>query len=895
MSVKIVHIAHSADGGAGRAARRASAACNAAGMQSVFACVSGEDLDIDEIRLRTAEAPADSPARVLSHKLQWGLIPRTRSDGGYSLFSIAYPGVDITSHLAVIAADIVHLHWPTWTVTPPAVRQLLDMGKTVFITLHDMWMFTGGCHYAGACRQFETACMKCPQMTDRLGLASAGFEDKLAAYGGGHPNLHVISLCRWMQDLATSSRILGDANHHLVPNPIETSLFTPDARDSLRADLGIRPQDAVLLFGNFDNSETRKGTDILRDALERLAKSPQVQDFDGRIYLMSFGRNADFDVPAPLHGLNIGLVEDDTVLSGIYSIADMLCFPSIEDNYPNSVVEAASCGTPSVAFRTGGMADMVSHNKTGILVDALGNSDAFAHALADGLTQLHGNTPVRKACRAHTLATNTMDRIGAQLSKTYHSALGRPLETTQPRPTPRSRGADDPAARLSLLRDQVQSHILLDNDARMGSEFAKFPISRFLHDNGATGFDTDLARLRRYDPAKASGTGAPDARIRVLAVRSFHEHHSAHSGPYQFLRHLPPEQFDISNILVPLGDDFVTDSAARALGKTLGKLIGAAPFGTQTNAWAAEWEIARRLRHESFDLVHFIDGELNGWLLSRLPEAFFANGRRPALLSMLHQPEHLAAEWTSAAALTRFDMLGAVAEHQAEWLRAFVPDVPVKAVHHGIDTDFFCPDPDPAPKSDDAKTPEKPFRLLAVGHWLRDYDLAFDTLDILTAAGLDIEYRVVCHSLNRPSLPSYVTLLSGLSDGDLLQEYRDADLVFMPLQSATANNALLESMACGTPVVSTAVGGVPEYVPPQAGYLCPPDPDACASVIRTLLKDQTLRTTMGTQARTNAETFDWRHIGQKYADIYRDLVAHKRAGQTAVPKIDPHGTERQSA
>lgn len=871
--VKVVHIAYSADGGAGRAARRASAACNAAGMQSVFACVSGEDLDqtltCGEIQLKADKPASDSAAQVLSHRLQWGLIPQMRvKDGGYSLFSIAYPGVDVTAHLAIMTADIVHLHWPTWTVTPPTIRRLLDVGKTVVVTLHDCWMFTGGCHYPSGCDQFTTACMKCPQISDRLGLASAGFEDKLVAYGGGHPRLHVVALCRWMRDLAASSTILGNAPTHLVPNPVETDLFTPDGRASLRTSMGVGDGDAVLLFGNFDNSETRKGSDILRAALTRLARSDTVRDFPGQIYLMSFGRNAEFEVPAPLKGINVGQISDDQVLAGIYSVADLLCFPSVEDNYPNSVVEAAACGTPSVAFSTGGMADMIVHGQTGLLVQPLGDTGAFTDALAGALGRLHGNQGVRDACRAHTLATNTMDIVGQQLAAVYAQALGRDIDNNMGADT----GRAAPDTHMARLRDQVLSHVLLDNDDRLGSEFAKFPVSQFLRGNGVGGgagtFEANLARPRRY--------AAPDRtapRLRVLTVRSFHDHHSAHSGPYQFLRHLPPDRFELSNVLVPLGDDLVPDPSARARAKFLGQLIGAAPFGAQTNAWTGEWEIARRLRHEHFDLVHFIDAELSGWLITRLPDSFF-HGPRPAMLAMLHQPEHLAAKWTSATGLARYDMLGAVAEQQTDWLRSFVPGVPVQTVPHGIDVDFFCPDPDPTPAPGN-----RPFRLLAVGHWLRDYDLAFGALDILAAAGMEIEYRVVCHSLNRPSLPPYVTLLSGLPDAELVREYRAADLVFMPLQAATANNALLEGMACGTPVVSTAVGGVGDYVDPGAGHLCPPDPEACAAVLRTLLLDPALRADMGARARAHALTFDWRHIGARYGAIYQALIEANRASQ----------------
>jgi len=876
VTIKIVHIAHSADGGAGRAAKRASEACRTVGFESVFAFVNGGDPAPGEIKLQTTALDPDSTAQALRGRLQWGLIPEVRSDGGYSLFSIAYPGVDITRHPAIEAADIVHLHWPTWTVTPSAIRRLTEAGKTVFLTLHDMWMFTGGCHYASGCTQFETACMKCPQVLDRLGLASANFEDKLNAYGAGLPGVHVIALCNWMKDLSTSSRILGDAPTHLIPNPIETDIFVPDYRQSTRDGLGIRPQDAVLLFGNFDNSETRKGSDILRDGLTRLAQSPIVEQFEGQIYLACFGRNADFEVPEPLRGLNFGSISNDDVLAGIYGMADLLCFPSVEDNYPNSIVEAAACGTPSVGFRTGGMADMIQHGKTGYVVDQVGDADAFADGLIAALELLHGDQTVRAACRDAVMNTNTMETVGRQLAKAYAKGLRRRTLPVKITPVTRPvKGTPEPRT-PERLAELVQSHTLLEHDDLMGSEFAKFPVTQFLRDNGAPEFEKDVVHLPRHS--------AKGRRIRVMAVRTFHEHHSAFSGPYQFLRHLPPEQFEISNVMVPLGNDLLPSDHLRQLAQSVSKVMGIAPFGAQSNAWVAEWEIARRLRKEDFDVVHFIDGELNGWLVSRMPDSFF-DGARPAMATMLHQPVHLLPQWANAASLARFDQLGAVATQLANWLEGFVPGVPAVPVPHGIDIDYFCPgpqsiDPDEIPGVD------RPFRLLAVGHWLRDYDLAFETLDRLVARGFDIEYRLICHSLDRPMLPPYVTHLKGLSDAELLQEYRDCDMVFLPLEAATANNALLEGMACGRPVVSTAVGGVPEYITDAAGRLCPSDPDICADTLAALLSDLDTLKQMGLNARALAETFDWRNIAKQFATVYRDLA------QKDAPRS---GTRRQSA
>jgi glycosyltransferase involved in cell wall biosynthesis len=725
-----------------------------------------------------------------------------------------------------------------------------------------MWLFTGGCHYASGCTQFETACMKCPQVSDRMGLASATFEDKMAAYGGGLPGLEVVALCSWMKDLAARSRILGESPAHLIPNPIETDIFIPDSREALRANLGIGPEDAVLLFGNYDNSEARKGTDILTAALQKFAASRTVQKFAGRIHLMSFGRNVNFDIPSPLTGISMGEIKDDTLLAGLYSVADLFCFPSIEDNYPNSIVEAAACGTPSVAFQTGGMADMIKHGETGWLVQSIGDADAFATGLTAALSALHGNAAVRTACRRTVLETNGMETVGQQLATAYSEALGKPYA---PRPT----SADD-MSNVPQVSTQILSHVLLKQDDRASSEFLKPPLRAFLRSKGAKEESTVGTPLLRHRSATSDAN-----RLRILAVRSFHEHHSAHSGPYQFLRHLPAAEFDISNVMIPLGNDLVPDVTSRAHTEALGKLLGASPFGTQSNAWAGEWEIARRLRAEPFDLVHFIDGELNGWLVTRLPTSFFADGRRPIMLNMLHQPEHLAAEWTTATGLSRFDMLGTVAEHQAEALRNMVPGLPVSTVPHGIDTDFFCPSDNPRP----LVSKGGPFRLLAVGHWLRDYDLAFAALDKLAAAGFDIEYRIVCHSLNRSDLPPYVTLLSGISDDELRHEYREADLFFMPLASATANNALLESMACGTPVVSTLTGGVPEYVSQEAGRLCAPNPENCADTLQELLTSPRLRGRMGLAARAHAKTFDWRIIAQHFSRIYQSLCNEARQSE----------------
>lgn len=845
--MRVLHVTHSARDGAGRAAVRAHLACRAAGLSSDFASLSQAQADEDRIALSARPHREGGVSAVLETDVQWTLVRQARVDPKGALFSIPYPGVRVPDHPLVAAADVVHVHWPSWTVTPPALRALLDAGKTVFLTLHDMWAFTGGCHYAGECRQFRTICMKCPQIADRLGLANAIFEDKLAAYGG-HEGLNVVALCGWMEELARASRILCRAAFHRIPNAIETDVFDPAGRAGLRAALGLGAGDLVLLFGNQDNLERRKGGETLLAALARLA-SETPEPGGRRLVLASFGRNSGLEVPDRFRHVDFGLVADDETLAGIYSVADVLCFPSVEDNYPNAVLEAAACGTPAIAFATGGMAEMVVPGRTGVLVEKRGDPHALAAAIAAFAHRHAGDEAMRAACRDRVLATNALAVVGEQLKAAYAAAHGADGARSES-------AADDPAARRArtLLR-QVQ----LARDTTATSEFARFPVNAFVAAR-ARGGTLGARPLRRF-----AAPGAP-RRLRVMAVRTLHEHHSAHSGPYHFLRHLDPDAFEISNVTVPLGSDLVEDGEeARAL-RQMARALGLDGFAPQGNAWLAEWDIAARLRREPFDVVHFLDGELGGWLVPGLPDAFFRSGR-PRFLSMFHQPPELLERMVSRPLARRLDAVGAVTAHQAASLRRLVPDRPVLTVPHGIDVDFFRP-ADPAPARDGSA----PFRLLAVGHWLRDYETAFAALRHV-AGRFAVEFTVVGPDPGTAAVPEFATVLSGLSDAALREEYRAADLLFMPLTSATANNALMESMACGTPVVTTAVGGVAEYVDETCGRLRPRDATALAAAVVELLDSDELRARLGRNARARAERFDWRQIADRFAAIYRGLAA----------------------
>jgi glycosyltransferase involved in cell wall biosynthesis len=850
----VIHLAYASDGGAGRAGRRASLACQQAGLASSFAFVAGEARQPGDIQFapgpRTGMGGEPMLGQLLKDRLQWEFVQKRRSTLSNTLFSVGYPGIEVARSRAVETADILHLHWPTWMVTPRAVRDWLDSGRTVFWSLHDLWPMTGGCHYPAGCEQFRTVCLKCPQMIGDQGLAANAFAEKLAAWGGGG-SLHIVTPSRWMADTARSSAILRRRPVHVVRNPVELDVFKPcDDREALRAAFGIAPQDALLFMGSFDLGERRKGAALLMQAVRDAVAEGGIAALlprGGCLHLAVVGKSPAIEAIPGVRLLSCGQIESDAVMADLLGIADLVAVPSQEDNYPNMIVEAMACGTPCLGYAVGGIAEMIEDGVTGVLAQEAGSVSSLKAALLRFLARHAFDTTMRAACRASAERQNDPMAIGMQLGALYAAALGRPL------------ASGNVALRQRMLAAFAQSPP--SEDTRMGAELLRFPLNVTL-----AGMLPDRRVRERVTVAAAPSQSAVP---RVLAVRTVHEHHSARSGPYQFARHVSAERFEVAHVAVPLGADLAGETATTF--RKAGALCGAKPFGQQGNAWLAEAELLLRCNEEQVDLIHYIDGELNGGLLPSLPRAMFAGGTRPAFVATFHQPPDLLADMLAPHVLERLDAIVVLCDSQAEALRHRVAAERIFVVPHGIDTEFFHP-----ARMLRARAPADPFRLLLVGHWLRDIAAARAACAMMRASGLPITLTVVSPDASLRAIDPSVHFLSGLTDEELRAAYWDADALFLPLLDATANNAVLEAMACGLPVISTAVGGVPEAVGAEAGILCAAgDAGALAAAAIRLAENNAERQAMGMAGRRQAEGLTWPHIARLHEAVYAAALARR--------------------
>ena len=279
---------------------------------------------------------------------------------------IANTGNDITSLPEFQQADIVHLHWVNQgMLSLKDIRKILDSGKPVVWTMHDMWPCTGICHYARRCDHYRTACHNCPYLAGgrrNKDLSATTFRRKQALYAGRQ--IHFVTCSRWLEGQARQSALLQGMPVTSIPNAINTNLFRPHDKAAARRKLQL-PQDMrLMLFGSVKITDKRKGIDYLVKACRLLAdQHPELRD---RLAVVAFGRNSQqLGSLLPFKVYPLDFVTGDHQLVDIYNAVDLFATPSLEDNLPNTIMEAMACGTPCVGFNVGGIPEMIDHLHNG--------------------------------------------------------------------------------------------------------------------------------------------------------------------------------------------------------------------------------------------------------------------------------------------------------------------------------------------------------------------------------------------------------------------------------------------------------------------------------------------------------------------------------------------------
>ena len=340
------------------------------------------------------------------------------------LFSvdIANTGNDITRLPEFKEADLIHLHWINQgMLSLKVIRKILASGKPVVWTMHDMWPCTGICHHARTCTAFRSECGACPMIYSqkRKDLSTRIFRQKQRLYASG--GIHFVTCSHWLEGMAKQSALLANQPVSVIPNPISTTLFHPMKQTEARQKLALPTEGKLILFGSVKLTDKRKGIDYMVEACRLLAKQhPALKE---QLALVAVGMHAaELQPLVPFKVHNMGYVREEHQLVEIYNAADLYVIPSLDENLPNTIMEAMACGTPCVGFPTGGIPEMIDHLKNGYLT-----KEHSAEQLAEGIYTLlttpayeslsHEAVAKVNACYSERSVANQYGQLYAKLLK----------------------------------------------------------------------------------------------------------------------------------------------------------------------------------------------------------------------------------------------------------------------------------------------------------------------------------------------------------------------------------------------------------------------------------------------------------------------------------------------
>ena len=333
---------------------------------------------------------------------------------------IANCGADVTQLPEFQEADVVHLHWINQgMLSLKGIRKILNTGKPVVWTMHDIWPATAICHLTLDCRNFETQCAHCrllPGSGSTNDLSTQIWKRKQQMLNDRQ--ITFVTCSQWLAGEAQKSALLKGQRVVSIPNPIDTHIYTPKDKQQARQRVGLPTEGRIILFASQRVTNRNKGMGYLLEACRLLAEQYPEKKEDITVAILG-GHAEEIEGQLPFRTCPLGYVNDEQRIVDIYNAADVFVLPSLSENLPNTIMEAMACGVPSVGFRIGGIPEEIDHQQNGYVADYCSSED-LARGIWWTLYEAD-HEAVRKACLQKVAHNYSQQSVANRYLEVYES------------------------------------------------------------------------------------------------------------------------------------------------------------------------------------------------------------------------------------------------------------------------------------------------------------------------------------------------------------------------------------------------------------------------------------------------------------------------------------------
>ena len=399
------------EGGAAKAALRLY---NSLISENIDAYYLVDNKISDDYRIVGLVSKIDKLKKVVRQQFDQLLVRRYKNRTGmiFSQNSTVFTS-ELVDRINDINPDIVHLHWVNNGMLN--IKDLLRIKKPIVWTMHDSWLFTGGCHVPYKCEKYKDKCGACPVLGSyrQNDLSYKVFKTKEKIFE--KINLTIVTPSKWLQSNCLTSQLLKDKSINVIPNGINMNLYKPIKKEIARELLGLPLDKKIVLFtASSATSDPNKGFVKLSEAISKIT-------FLDVVFVV-LGGSKPKNAPNFNHDTYyLGQFHDDMAMVLAYGCADVVVVPSLSENLSNTIMESLSCAIPVVAFNIGGNGDMIEHKINGYLAKPFDASD-----LKDGIEWILNTTKYNQLCtdaREKVMREFDSKMVAGKHIKLYESIL----------------------------------------------------------------------------------------------------------------------------------------------------------------------------------------------------------------------------------------------------------------------------------------------------------------------------------------------------------------------------------------------------------------------------------------------------------------------------------------